>query len=204
MAKSPLYLQQSLMFPYTGGLKFQQAVIEKSGNAGFSQVFKNPPASTQQVMHPEKYFSGAAPAEIKLPEPAAAGDWKQLIDGTVGEFDHAVLLEQYLSKKEADALAPAWRGGHLALLEHRKSKHVVLVYASEWESAEAAKRMFDAYRTVLKGKWNAFTVTAETPDALSGKGDDGLFRLTMAGTRLVSVEGMRVPAEFSAAGSSKK
>src|ERR1035441_6961178 len=56
--KSPLYLRQSLVFPYTKGMLFQHAVFERDGQNGFGEVFPKPPASTQQILHPEKYFSG--------------------------------------------------------------------------------------------------------------------------------------------------
>lgn len=55
-SRAPLYLRETLMFPYRDGLLFQQAVIEKLGMAGFAEVFRKPPVSTQQILHPEKYF----------------------------------------------------------------------------------------------------------------------------------------------------
>src|SRR5579864_312632 len=53
---APLYLRQTLIFPYTKGMLFQQAVIEHDGEDGFAEVFRRPPVSTQQILHPEKYF----------------------------------------------------------------------------------------------------------------------------------------------------
>jgi hypothetical protein len=198
LSKSPLYVQQSLLFPYTAGLKFQQAVLAKSGNAGFGQVFRQPPATTQQVIHPDMYFAMVQPSTPKLPEPSASGDWNKLLDGSIGEFDHAVLLEQYLSRKDADGLAPAWRGGQMALLEHKRGKHVVLLYASEWADAAGAKRMFDAYVRVMKGKWTKLKAGPETETEFKGESEDGMFRLTLEGTRLTSIEGFRSEPEFKA------
>lgn len=196
LAKAPLYIQASLLFPYTGGMKFQHAVIEKSGNDGFSQVFRQAPSSTQQVLHPERYFSKLEPVKVKLPELAAPKDWTLLTEGSVGEFDHSVLLEQYLSKVEAVELAPLWRGGQMALVEHRKGRQVVLLYASEWRDAPAARRMFDGYRKVLAGKWKQMKVATENGNLITGSSEDGLFQLWLDGTRVVSIEGARSAAEF--------
>jgi hypothetical protein len=195
LGKSPLYIQASLLFPYTGGLKFQQAVFQKLGKAGFSQVFKQAPATTQQILHPEMYFARTEPAKQRLPEVADAKNWTSLVESTVGEFDHAVLLEQYLSKQEAEALAPHWRGGQMALLERKQDKRVALLYVSEWSDAGRARQMFDAYRKVMAGKWKAMKTTAEAESSLSGTSEDGAFHLRLEGSRVVSIEG----AEPSAA-----
>ena len=54
--------------------------------------------------------------------------------------------------------------------------------------------MFEAYREVLKGKWKQMTVTTDTPSSLTGSGDDGDYRVWLAGTRLSSVEGLPAAA----------
>src|SRR5260370_33824380 len=58
---SPLYLRLTLVFPYTKAMLFQNAVFERVGEAGFGEVFLIPPVAPQQVMHPDKYFSGVQP-----------------------------------------------------------------------------------------------------------------------------------------------
>lgn len=184
---SPLYLRESLMFPYTKGFLFQQAVIVKMDKAGFMEVFKNPPQSTQQIIHPEKYFAKVQPLKVPLPKTSLKG-YEDLVEGTLGEFDHDILFRQYGS--EADAKwAEKWRGGQFRIYEHKKDKTTVLLYASEWESAEAAQQAFRLYRQVLKGKWKTMTVATETPNEIIGNGDDGPFRLKLDGTRVSSVEG---------------
>src|ERR1700720_106434 len=46
-SKAPLYIRESLVFPYAGGMLFQNAVFQKLGRQAFSEVFRRPPASTQ-------------------------------------------------------------------------------------------------------------------------------------------------------------
>ena len=58
-------------------------------------------------------------------------------------------------------------------------------------SVASAQRMFDAYRHVLKGKWKTLLPKQESPGLLVGEGDDGYFRVQLAGTRLTSIEGMK-------------
>ncbi|MEO8132318.1 MAG: hypothetical protein ABI822_34800, partial [Bryobacteraceae bacterium] len=81
--------------------------------------------------------------------------------------------------------------GAFELLQEKKKKYTVLLYASEWEDAGSARQMFDAYRRILEGKWKTLLPKKETADLLIGEGDDGYFRLRLEGTRLTSVEGMK-------------
>ena len=58
--------------------------------------------STQQILHPELYFSNTRPLDVALPKLPDERDWKTLTSGSLGEFDHEVLLEQYVGKQRAD------------------------------------------------------------------------------------------------------
>src|SRR5450432_159840 len=89
---SPLYLRLTLVFPYTKGMLFQHAVFERDGQYGFAEVFLKPPVSTQQVMHPDKYFSGVKPTQPALPDPHLKKGYKSLVGGTLGELEHSVML----------------------------------------------------------------------------------------------------------------
>lgn len=56
LAKAPQYIRDELLFPYLAGVRFTQKVLQaNSGWADFYKVFPNPPASTQQILHPELY-----------------------------------------------------------------------------------------------------------------------------------------------------
>ncbi len=65
---APLYIRENLIFPYSAGERFQDAVFEKRQQAALSDVFRNPPVSSQQVMHPDKYSSRTAPVLPFLPK----------------------------------------------------------------------------------------------------------------------------------------
>ena len=186
---APLYIRATLIFPYTGGMRFQQAVVDKQGTEAFAGIFRRAPISTQQVLHPEKYFTGEKPASPTLPEPPTRRGYKGLIGGTFGELDHQILLEQFAGKETAQQIAPHWRGGQYELLENRKQGRVILLYASQWDDAESARRYFQAYRKALAAKWKKMEVAAETSDSVKGRGDDGEFLLQLRDTIVTSLEG---------------
>src|SRR5207249_1857447 len=58
---APLYLRESLVFPYNQGMRFQDALFHKLGQPSFDQVFRRPPVSTQQILHPDEYVAGLKP-----------------------------------------------------------------------------------------------------------------------------------------------
>ncbi|MGA2773504.1 MAG: hypothetical protein ABSG26_22095 [Bryobacteraceae bacterium] len=187
---APLYMRLTLVFPYTRGMLFQNAVCERDGQEGFAEVFRRAPVSTQQVIHPEDYFSNVKPTQPELPDAHLPRGYKSLIGGALGELDHAVLLEQFTGRQQAAEIAPHWRGCNFELRENKKAGRVVLLYAAEWDSEESASRYFAAYREVLEKKWKKMSVASETADSVTGSGDDGRFDLRRKGAIVTSVEGL--------------
>src|SRR5580658_1125021 len=185
----PLYLRETLVFPYSQGLLFQNAVYERMKQKAFEEVFRRPPVSTQQILHPDTYFSGLEPARPLLPQLADAHGYKRIAEGTMGELDHAILLEQYAGREESKAVSTHWRGGGYALLEHHSPERVVLLYAVEWDDAASAARYFKLYRQALEKKWKHLAIESESSTMIAGAGDDGHFLLRLTGNVVTSVEG---------------
>ncbi len=187
---APLYLQETLMFPYREGTLFQQAVFQKLGRDAFAEIFRHAPLSSQQVLHPERYFAHALPTRPALPSPPLPSGYKKLAEGTMGELDHQILLRQFLGKKEAGELAPQWKGSRYALWENKKDKRDVLGYSVEWASEADAARYFADYRKACATKWKNLQVETDQPGQATGTGDDGRFQWTLRGAVFTSVEGM--------------
>ena len=186
----PLYLRRSLVFPYTKGMSFQQAVLQRDPQRGFGEVFLHPPASTQQILHPEKYFEHLQPTAPALPVVHLPKGYKGLVGGELGELEQNILLEQYVGKTRAAELSAHWRGCSFELHESKKAARVVLLYSTEWDSEESARQYFAAYTQVMRKKWKIMTVASEEADVLLGTGDDGRFELRRKGALVTSVEGL--------------
>jgi hypothetical protein len=116
--------------------------------------------------------------------------YKALVGGTMGEADHAILIEQFGSPEEAAQISPHWRGSTFEVRENKKAGRAVLLYTVEWDSEETARRYFAFYKQALGKKWNEFTLRAETADSADGTGDDGRFELRRDGATVTSVEGL--------------
>ncbi len=108
----PLYLRETLVFPYTEGARFQNAVYRKMGVAAFAEVFRHPPDTSQQILHPEKYFDHVEATQPPFPKITPGKGFKDLSEGMLGELDHSILLRQYGTGQEAGDIAPHWKGRH--------------------------------------------------------------------------------------------
>lgn len=185
----PLYMRESLIFPYSQGLMFQHKVVSKLGKEGFKEVFRRAPQSTQEILHPEKYFDKTTPLPAKLPSIPKEKEWKKLTEGSVGEFDHKVLLKQYAPSMES--LAEQWRGAHYQLWEQKKdATRVALAYSSQWADNKSAAEFFNAYKDVVSKKWKKTAFSTEKPNLLQGTSEDGAFTVKLDGSRVTSIEGL--------------
>lgn len=188
--KAPLYMKESLLFPYTMGLLFQQQAVDKYGKEAFLKVLREPPTTAQQVMHPELYFAGKAPVKVELPAFPLGKEYARLTDGTIGELDFQVLFRQYGTAEEAKAAAARWTGGSFDLWESRKDKRAVLRWSAAWENEEAAEEAVRLYKKVQAGKWKKLSVSEEGTWGAKGTGDDGAYRVTRDGAKVTVVEGL--------------
>jgi len=65
---APRAIRESLIFPYLNGAEWATQVYRRGGWAAVSKAYTNLPLSTEQIIHPEKYFSYERPVKIALPD----------------------------------------------------------------------------------------------------------------------------------------
>jgi hypothetical protein len=179
LAKAPKVLQDELLFPYLAGTKFTQRLLQASdGWPGFYKVFAKPPASTQQIMHPDLYLQDVVPPKITLPETKGlvSADWKKLDENDMGEFGLLEIFKQFLNKDRAANLAAAWSADRYALFENQKNKRTMLLFRLRLANDAAAARIFGAYSEVLESKYGTRTNLMRRPNFFSfDTPEDGVF-----------------------------
>ncbi len=196
LKNAPLYIQQSLLFPYTTGTEFFDAVYRKLGKAAFARVFTEPPVDSAQVMHPELYFSHVQAAHPEVPHVSGSKDSKELTGGSVGEFDHRMMLRQFVNEEQAASLSPHTTGGQFRILLVGKQKEPLFQYASQWDSDQSAGAFFAFYPKILAGKWKHCDISLVSEKLIAGTGDHGFFVSWVAGSIVRSVEGLLDQAEW--------
>ncbi|MEM7233281.1 MAG: hypothetical protein AAF517_13980, partial [Planctomycetota bacterium] len=84
---APLILQESLLFPYTQGMRFCAHLATRGGWPAINKAFRNPPLSTEQILHPEKYTTKRDdPVAIAFPKSlpkGVDGDWELVKEGVL-------------------------------------------------------------------------------------------------------------------------
>jgi hypothetical protein len=199
MARAPLLLQESLLFPYSEGLSFEQAILVKAGKeAAFGGVLANPPSSSFEIMHPEAYMAHAPVPVVRLPDihPLLDAGYTPYDVGVMGELDVRILVELFGGREMADALAPAWNGGVYYAAQRRSATtpadkestaSLGLIYYSRWKNRDSARSFMHTYAAQIPRKYS--NVTERTKDEADEK--EQVFS-TSEGDVLISLSGIGV------------
>ena len=150
----PPILRETLMFPYTQGLTFVQRLQAGGGWQAVDDAYADPPASTEQILHPEAYTAGELPVDVTLPDDLAAqmGEgWSVGLEDTFGEFQ----LKLWLDQAAADAAistqaSTGWGGDRIALLDGPDDAWAIAMDTA-WDSELDASEFSDAATTVVNG-----------------------------------------------------
>jgi hypothetical protein len=158
---APIFMKESLTFPYSYGMNFVIKLMQKSGKEkAFAGVLKNPPHTTRQIMQPETYLAGEKIEPMPVPDfKHDFKDYQKFDIGAMGEFDVAVLIEQYAGKPLSKQLCPEWRGGYYyAAKPQADSKSPAaaplgLLYVSRWSSTDMAAEFAGIYARSLNQRY---------------------------------------------------
>jgi hypothetical protein len=66
--ESPRALRDTVIFPYIQGMEWATEVYKRGGWKMVSGAFAKLPQSSEQILHPEKYFAYEAPVKVTLPD----------------------------------------------------------------------------------------------------------------------------------------
>jgi tetratricopeptide (TPR) repeat protein len=149
---SPEFIRRLDLFPYEEGLKFVQALYQGGGWPAIDEAYAQPPQSTEQILHPDRYRSGDTPEAVKLPDLAAAlgGTWKLAEADVFGELGLRLALAQYLGPAAAKAAADGWGGDGYALLQQGEGGPLALVMQSTWDDADEADQFWTLLQTYME------------------------------------------------------
>ena len=187
---TPTYFREVLIFPYTDGLLFQHTMVERFGQDGFKRVFQTPPATTQQILQPELYLTGAVPEPPALPETSVPKGYKRVFDGTFGQLDHKILLQHHLGSEDFGELLDKWRGSQFEILERSRTGDAILRYAVRWEDTEAASEYYHLYRQICERKRTGLKLLDSGDFRCEGVVDQRRVVVERVGAVVRSVEGL--------------
>jgi hypothetical protein len=170
LAAAPLFLREQLLFPYSEGFSFIRQIYQTSGYAGVEDVYRNPPQSTAQILHINKYRNHIAPTEVDLPDLSQGplGDgWREINSNIFGELDLRLILSQLIDSAHGVRGADGWAGDRWELLE--KDGRQALVIKSVWDTEDDATDFFAAFSQGMSNRFFGASVdeASDTRQALT-------------------------------------
>ena len=172
LARAPLLLSESLLFPYREGLSFEQDVwMDRGQNAAFAGALDRPPTSTWEIINPREYERGHVPTVPLLPDihPLVDPIYRPYDIGQVGQLDLHILAGLFGGDNAARDLTPAWDGGLYwagqrltanTPAEQASTKSISLFYLSLWKSPASAQAFARLYAQELGRKYSGFKLAS--------------------------------------------
>lgn len=156
LASAPAWIRENLLFGYFQGMAFSLSAKTKGGQKLLDYAFtKDPPRSTEQILHPEKWHGRRDdPVVVRLPDLGAElPGWRRAAEGELGELGLRVLLREGREDQDkAYAAAAGWGGDRFAVYE--KGRERIVAWVTEWDTEEDAREALAALAS-LKGGWRA-------------------------------------------------
>jgi len=171
MNAMPEALLRQLMAPYILGLSFVQGGNPMAWMGGgypaddVNRTYENPPLSSEQILHPEKYW-----VEDKRDDPISVsmGDagsllgkgWTRSYDGVLGEINIAMLVggttpdpmdpSAMNGSEWTNRAASGWGGDRYELWT--RGKRSIVLLSTVWDSEQDAVEFFEALERPATGK----------------------------------------------------
>lgn len=191
LARAPLLLSESLLFPYREGLSFEQDIwMDKGQAAAFAGALDRPPTSSWEIINPREYEARHLPSVPPLPDIHLIVDkvYKPYDIGQVGQLDLHILAEIFGGEEAASSLTSAWDGGiywagqRLSAktpAELASTKSISLFYLSAWKSSASAQAFAALYAKQLSRKYSGVkqdvAAESEAAAALPPGADERVF-----------------------------
>jgi hypothetical protein len=151
----PPVVRDQLVLPYVVGRDFARALQERGGWEALKAAWNAPPASMEQVLHPEKFFAHEAPRPVRITYAPPRG--RVLGEGVLGELFTRTFLAvgsgedapaapvggvAPLSDDEVERAAAGWGGDTYRSWD--VGGRTLAVWRTEWDLANDAREFQQA------------------------------------------------------------
>jgi hypothetical protein len=215
MARAPLLLSESMLFPYREGLSFEQDVwMDQGRDAAFAGALDHPPSSTWEIINPRFYLAHKTPVIPLMPDihPLVDKIYQPYDIGQIGQLDVHIMAQLFGGDKAARNLTPAWNGGMYwagqlrsatatgnqkaagdPLGDANSTKSLAIFYYSAWRNAASAQAFARLYSDSLGRKYSGLKEDAAAEKSASpGPGEMEQVFTTTEGPVVITIRGSRV------------
>ncbi len=150
-ARLPDFLREQVSFPYRDGSQYVYWAFAAKGWPGVNGLYANPPSTTAQVLHPEKYFvQREQPLRFFPAALLRRFNNRPIVEQSFGESLIGALLRSKYAPKSAAETASAWRGDQL--FSFRNDDLFYIFWFSSWRNETSAEEFLEAYCKVLESR----------------------------------------------------
>jgi hypothetical protein len=155
---APAVIRESMLFPYQEGLRFVRTLYQQGGWEAVNRAYRDPPTSTEQLLHPERYLGDRdRPQAVAVPDLAGrlGGGWRPGVEVSFGELDARLLLQAEVAVVAAQRAAAGWDGGRLRTFQ--RGDDTALALRTVWDSGAEAEQFCTAMRGWAGARFGAAT-----------------------------------------------
>jgi hypothetical protein len=167
---APAFLQEVLLFPYGYGSSFLQSVWKQNPSwQAVNKIYSDLPESTEQIMHPDKYYGirdDPKPVHAEAFAAKLGKEWKIAYKNVLGEFSLGLLLNLHLTGERARRAVIGWGGDQVLLLENEAGRDAVLV-STTWDTLDDSEKFFAAMDEWFRLHYPKASRTDESPTGFS-------------------------------------
>ncbi|CAN5849234.1 hypothetical protein BH20CHL2_BH20CHL2_12960 [soil metagenome] len=151
---APPLIVETLLFPYDAGYLFVEVIYDDGGWEAVNAAFADPPQSTEQILHPEKYLVREEPDEVDVADftPLLGDNWVVFDMNTFGEYQVRVILEQSSISDDQAAEAAAGWGGDTYVVAGTDTEDAIH-WVSTWDTDADALQFAQAFATYESDRW---------------------------------------------------
>jgi len=147
----PAIVQAQITFSAIQGTQFVTSMQLGGGWEAVNSGFADPPTSTEQILHPEKYTAHEAPVAVELPADLAkrmGSGWSTVMSDTMGEHQTAIWLGSGTVAAATDASA-GWGGDRITYLSGPKGGWAI-AWHTVWDTKEDAAEFDVTAKTAVE------------------------------------------------------
>ncbi len=146
---APNFVASQLAFPYIRGQEFLLPFFEEDGFEGINQIWQNPPRSTEQILHRDRYLAGDQPQLVELPSDeilaVLGAGWEQVADDVFGEFNVIEYLSIALPEDQVNPAALGWGGDRYGVFYNSATDERLMVLKMVWDTPTDQSEFAIAY-----------------------------------------------------------
>jgi len=157
---APEFLKDSFTFPYDSGTAFVQSLLGTGGLEAIDQAFQDPPVTTEQILHPERYPDDQ-PIPVTLPDlgPVLGEGWREINRQIMGEFATYLILAKgrdpsaRIDEEVARVAAEGWGGDAYAVYANDQDGSSALVMTTVWDRNSDADQFAEAFNQFASARF---------------------------------------------------